>query len=107
MSELAQKLKEIAERQKALEEEKVSLRETAIADIKEQIEVLGLKPADIFDASVLAPQVIRSIDGERRKVAPKYGYQGQYWTGRGIMPKWMAKLLEEGHKQEEFLINKE
>lgn len=105
MSDLAQKLKSIAERQQALEQEKVSLRAEAIADIREQIAVLGLKPADLFDAALLAPQAAPA-DKPRRKVEPKYEYQGQYWTGRGIMPKWMTKLLEEGHQQEEFLIKK-
>ena len=40
-----------------------------------------------------------------RKVAPKYrGPGGETWAGRGARPRWLAALLKEGHKVEEFAI---
>jgi DNA-binding protein H-NS len=42
-----------------------------------------------------------------RKVAPKYrGPQGETWAGRGARPRWLAALLKQGHKLEEFAIGK-
>jgi DNA-binding protein H-NS len=39
------------------------------------------------------------------KVAPKYrGPKGDTWAGRGVYPRWLAALLKEGHKIEEFAI---
>lgn len=40
------------------------------------------------------------------KVPPKYRHpaSGQIWTGRGIVPKWMAAEIAQGRKREDFLI---
>jgi DNA-binding protein H-NS len=38
-------------------------------------------------------------------VPPKYrGPQGETWTGRGLMPKWLATLVAQGQTKESFLI---
>jgi DNA-binding protein H-NS len=42
-----------------------------------------------------------------RKVAPKFrGPGGETWAGRGARPRWLTALVKEGHKIEEFAINK-
>ena len=107
MSAIAEKLRAIAERQQALEQEKVQLRATAIEEIRDQIAVLGLKPADVFDPAVLAPMCSSSDDARRRKVEPKYAYNGQTWTGRGRQPKWVQDIIAAGGKIEDYLIKKE
>lgn len=41
------------------------------------------------------------------KIQPKYRHPKQkekVWSGRGIKPRWMQELLEQGKKLEEFLI---
>jgi DNA-binding protein H-NS len=41
-----------------------------------------------------------------RKVPPKYrGPGGETWAGRGARPRWLAALLKQGRKIEEFAIN--
>ena len=43
-----------------------------------------------------------------KTVAPKFrGQNGEVWSGRGLTPRWLATLLEQGRKKEEFAINKE
>lgn len=38
-------------------------------------------------------------------VAPKYrGPNGETWSGRGLMPRWMATLVAAGRTKEEFAI---
>jgi DNA-binding protein H-NS len=38
-------------------------------------------------------------------VAAKYrGPNGESWSGRGLTPKWMAALLAQGRKREDFAI---
>ena len=41
-----------------------------------------------------------------RKVPIKYRgpERGQTWTGRGVHPRWLAALLKQGHKLEEYAI---
>ena len=38
-------------------------------------------------------------------VAAKYrGPAGEAWTGRGLMPRWLKTLVDQGRQKEEFLI---
>lgn len=38
-------------------------------------------------------------------VPPKYrGPQGETWSGRGVMPRWLAALVAQGRVKEDFLI---
>ncbi|MCB2000810.1 MAG: H-NS histone family protein [Rhodoferax sp.] len=38
-------------------------------------------------------------------VAPKYrGPNGETWSGRGLMPRWMSHLVDQGAKKEDFAI---
>src|SRR5438067_13781568 len=40
------------------------------------------------------------------KVAPKYrGPKGETWAGRGATPTWLAAVMKQGRKREEFLID--
>jgi DNA-binding protein H-NS len=38
-------------------------------------------------------------------VAAKYrGPNGETWSGRGLMPRWMSALVSQGKKKEDFVI---
>lgn len=42
------------------------------------------------------------------KVPPKYrGPKGETWAGRGLRPTWLAALLKQGHKHEEYAVGKQ
>jgi len=39
------------------------------------------------------------------KVKPKYrSPKGETWAGRGMHPRWLAALMKQGHKLEEYVI---
>ncbi len=41
------------------------------------------------------------------KVPPKYrGPQGETWSGRGLPPRWLAALIEQGQTKDAFLIER-
>ncbi len=43
--------------------------------------------------------------GSGTTVAAKYrGPNGEAWSGRGLTPKWLAALIADGKKKEEFAI---
>jgi len=47
----------------------------------------------------------RASANKGRTVAPKYrGPNGETWTGRGVMPRWLAALVAQGRQREEFAI---
>ena len=55
-----------------------------------------------------APQG-RGLALRGRKIRPKYRNPHQpseTWAGRGVMPRWMTALVKQGHKPEEFAIEK-
>lgn len=42
---------------------------------------------------------------DKATVSVKYkGPNGETWTGRGLMPRWLSSLVNEGHSKESFLI---
>lgn len=45
------------------------------------------------------------VKKEKSIVAAKYrGPNGEAWSGRGLMPKWLSLLVESGQSKENFLI---
>ena len=51
--------------------------------------------------------VDRSNPTKGTKVKPKYrGPKGETWAGRGMRPVWLAALIKQGHRLEEFAIGR-
>jgi len=73
--------------------------------IKETMVTYGISLEDIQGKSA---KESRQVGSKSTNPAPaKYtGPNGESWTGRGLMPKWMAALVAEGHQKDEYLINK-
>ncbi len=86
--------------QKALEEKRKESRKAVIAQIKELADSIGV--------SVTITDGDKPVSARRgSKVAPKYRNphnHDQTWTGRGVKPRWLAALVEQGRRMEEFLI---
>jgi len=85
--------KELAERQKAE-------RRQVMADIRALAESVGLGVNFLEEEKPSG-----SLKG--RKVAPKYRNPHnpeQTWSGRGMKPRWLAELLEQGRDIQEFAI---
>lgn len=85
--------------EKALKLKQANERKDIIAKIKE------------LAASINVTAEIREIDKKPvrkgNKVAVKYRHPDdpeKTWTGRGVTPKWMQALLDEGQDRSEFEI---
>ncbi len=75
--------------------EKISMIKETMVAYGITVEQLQNKPAKVASAKSANP------------AQPKYtGPNGESWSGRGLMPKWMSALVAEGHTKEEYLINK-
>lgn len=47
----------------------------------------------------------KSSSNKGVKVAAKYrGPNGETWSGRGLMPRWLAALVKQGRKKEDFAV---
>ena len=66
------------------------------------------KPLKVEKEPVDKPTKVKKVlarKGNTQPVAAKYqGPEGQTWSGRGLTPRWMASLLEQGRDKPEFLI---
>ena len=52
-----------------------------------------------------SPREKAGKSGSGATVAAKYrGPNGEAWSGRGLTPKWLAALIADGKKKEEFAI---
>ena len=62
--------------------------------------------ADNGDAMVRRPATAKAKSKNAGKaVAAKYrGPKGEAWSGRGLMPRWLAALVAQGQTRDEFLI---
>ncbi|QJC57804.1 DNA-binding protein Bv3F [Polaromonas vacuolata] len=66
------------------------------------------KPAKVEKDPTDKPAKVRKTltkKGNTQPVAAKYqGPDGQTWSGRGLTPRWLAALIEQGRGKPEFLI---
>lgn len=70
----------------------------AVADIKAKMAEYGISLADLGGGAKAAKS--------RKAVAAKYRNpaNGDSWSGRGRVPKWLTTELAKGRKREEFLL---
>lgn len=84
---------------KALKDKQESKRKEIIAKIKEL--------AASIDVNVEITEPGKPAARRGAKVAIKYrnpDNPSEKWTGRGMKPKWLRELIEQGRKLEEFEV---
>jgi DNA-binding protein H-NS len=93
---------QIALLQKQAEEIKAQEFNKTVADIKAKMEAFGITVADL-DGGKTRP---RKITTKSSNPAPaKFrGPNGETWSGRGLMPRWLAALVAQGQSKEAFAI---
>jgi DNA-binding protein H-NS len=91
---------------------------TTVQDILAKMAAFDITVKDLEVARKKAPKgrakAAAKATGGRRgpkkgagasSVAPKYrGPNGETWTGRGLMPRWLSALVASGRTKEEFAI---
>ncbi|MBU6381536.1 MAG: H-NS histone family protein [Betaproteobacteria bacterium] len=102
---------------KKLEEGHQAKKLKAVAQVRALMKKLGVSISDL-DVSNQAdttsqkrrkPKPAKAPVAAKRgftPVPPKYQHPEtkETWTGRGKAPRWLAALISEGHKKEDFLI---
>lgn len=85
--------------EKALKNKLVNHRKEVIAQMKEL--------AASIDVVIEISDSDKKSARKGMKVAPKYQHPSQpelVWTGRGMKPKWLRALIDEGRDLSEFAI---
>lgn len=102
MSSLIDIQKQIAELQAQEAEIKAREFNEKVAMIKETMSAYGITIED------LQGKAVKTAKSKSSSPAPaKYtGPNGESWSGRGLMPRWLSTLVAEGHTTDEYLITK-
>ena len=103
MSNLIDIQNQIAILQKQAEEIKAQEFHKTVQEIKAKMAAFGITLADL-DGGKGRPR--KAVGAKSGNPAPiKYrGPNGETWTGRGLMPRWLAALVEAGQAKETFAV---
>ena len=91
--------------------------DATVQDILSKMEAFGITTKDLQVTSVRskgrgrpAAKGVSKVAVTKKKyatktVAAKYrGPNGETWSGRGLTPRWLASLIEQGKSKEDFAI---
>lgn len=114
MSNLQDIQAQIEKLQKQANEIKSREFNKTVEEIRAQMQAFGISIKDLqspparrkLKTKRVADAGKEKIKRERSVVAAKYkGPNGETWSGRGLTPKWLAKLIAQGQSKEAFAIN--
>lgn len=103
MTSLIEIQRQIAELQKQAEEIKAREFNAAVADIKAKMASLGITIADLQDGKSRVRKVATSKVGTPAPIKFR-GPNGETWSGRGLMPRWLAAQVAAGKTKESFAV---
>lgn len=102
---------------KRLKNQQSAAKQRARRKVFALMKKLGLSIDDLTDSPTprtaakkngTAPKATTARKRRTKKVPIKYRgpHRGDTWTGRGKTPRWLAALIADGKKKEDFLISK-
>jgi DNA-binding protein H-NS len=94
---------QIAQLQKQAEEIKATEIANAVQDIKSKMAAYGITIADLQGSGKTRAVKVSAKSGTPAPV--KYrGPNGETWSGRGLMPRWLAGQVAQGKTKESFAV---
>lgn len=102
MSSLIEIQNQIAQLQKQAEEIRAQEFAQTVKEIQAKMAAYGITVADL--------QSSKAVKSVARKAAAnpapaKYrGPNGETWSGRGLMPRWLSALVAQGQSKEAFAV---
>lgn len=106
MSSLIEIQNQIALLQKQAEEIKAQEFSKTVQEILAKMEAFGITVADLDGSKSRPRKTATTTAGKSTNPAPaKFrGPNGETWSGRGLMPRWLAALVAQGNTKESFAI---
>jgi DNA-binding protein H-NS len=121
MTKLLDLQSQIEALQKQANDIKAKEFDATVRDIQAKMQAFGITLKDLQTAKPAKPGRGKSKSGAAKavrvsakrgtrvtrgsSVEPKYrGPAGETWSGRGLMPKWLRALVDQGQSKESFLI---
>jgi DNA-binding protein H-NS len=117
MSNLIELQGQIEKLQKQANDIKAREFDKTVADIKAKMTAFGITAKDLTakktvgkgkDKAVKAVRAVKAVVGTKKVGKPveaKFrGPNGESWSGRGLMPKWMKALVADGKSKQDFAV---
>ena len=116
MSNLIDIQLQIEKLQKQAADIKAKEFDKTVQDIRAKMQAFGITAKDLQtvkrgakgkkDAAPKKRNNHVAVKNTAKPVAAKFrGPDGETWSGRGLTPRWLATLLEQGRTKEDFAIN--
>jgi DNA-binding protein H-NS len=103
MTTLIEIQNQIAQLQKQAEEIKANELANAVQDIKAKMAAYGITIADLQGSG--KGRVSKAAAKSGTPAPVKYrGPNGETWSGRGLMPRWLAGQVADGKSKESFAV---
>lgn len=93
---------QIALLQKQAEEIKAQEFNKTVAEIKAKMEAFGITVADLDGGKTRMRKA--TVKSSNPAPAKFRGPNGETWSGRGLMPRWLAALVAQGQSKDTFAI---
>lgn len=94
---------QIAILQKQAEEIKAQEFNKTVQEIQAKMAAFGITLADL-DGGKSRARKVTSAKSANPAPAKYRGPNGETWSGRGLMPRWLAALVAQGQSKESFAI---
>jgi len=94
---------QIAQLQKQAEEIKTQEFDKAVQDIKTKMDAYGITVSDLQGSKSRARKAPVAKSGTPAPVKFR-GPNGETWSGRGLMPRWLAAQVAAGKTKESFAV---
>jgi len=94
---------QIAILQKQAEEIKAQEFNKTVEEIKAKMAAFGITVADL-EGGKSRPRKAGATKSANPAPAKYRGPNGETWSGRGLMPRWLAALVAQGQSKESFAI---
>ncbi|MDD2923598.1 H-NS histone family protein [Rhodoferax sp.] len=96
---------QIALLQKQADELKAKEFDKTVQEILAKMEAFGITLDDLQGGKARGRKVTNKPGKSSNPAPAKYrGPNGETWSGRGLMPRWLAALVAQGQSKESFAI---
>jgi DNA-binding protein H-NS len=105
MSNLIEIQNQIEMLQKQAAEIRAQEFDKTVQDILAQMAAYGITVKDLEGGKPRGRKAAAGAPSATKPAAAKFrGPQGETWSGRGLMPRWLSALVAQGRTREEFAI---
>lgn len=115
MSNLMEIQNQIGKLQKQAEDIKSREFDNTVQEILAKMQAFGITAKDLTPRKRRGAKIKTklAVSGARKALAKKVanpvaakfrGPDGQTWSGRGLMPRWLSALVAQGQSKEEFAV---